>query len=349
MEAALHDPEFGYYARNIGTVGRSGDFSTSATLSGIHARALASWVREQRALLSSSVPASDSEGHPPQRPAGAGQGGGVCHLIEIGPGTGQLHRDLRRALGWRGRRGLRSHLVERSPKLRAVQRRTLGFSAAWGRVGWHDHPAAALKAAGGRALIFSNELVDAFPVTLLQRDGGTWQEVWLELLPDGRLVESLRPAAEPPRTSLKPEAFAEGQRIEVHESYRQWLAEWLPAWKAGSMLTIDYGDNAETLYYRRPQGSLRGYRRHARREGLGIYQDPGQCDLTADVNFTDLRQWGAAAGLTSELQETQSQFLLRHATARNKADEYLTDSAGAGGAFVCLHQRPEAETERHAD
>ncbi len=315
MEAALHDPEFGYYSRNITTVGREGDFSTSASLSGLLARALASWVRGQRA----------SEDAP-------------RHLIEIGPGTGQLHRDLRRALGWRGRLGLRSHLVERSPKLRAVQRRTLG-PASW-RVSWHDHPAAALQAAGGRALIFSNELVDAFPVTLLQREGGVWQEVWLELMPGGRLVETLRPPGSPPGTSLEAAGFAEGQRIEVHDSYREWLGGWLPGWKAGMMLTIDYGSEAAQLYHRRPDGTLRGYHRHQRLEGPQLYRDPGHCDLTADVNFTDLQQWGRADGLKSVLLETQSQFLARHAIPRNRADEWLADAAGPGGAFLCLQQKP---------
>ena len=33
MEAALYDPNFGYYARQIRSVGAQGDFSTSATLS----------------------------------------------------------------------------------------------------------------------------------------------------------------------------------------------------------------------------------------------------------------------------------------------------------------------------
>lgn len=317
MEAALHDPVFGYYSRNITTVGRGGDFSTSASLSGMLARALASWLRQQRA---------DSREK------------GICHLIEIGPGTGQLHRDLRRALGWRGRWGLHSHLVERSPELRRHQHRTMGLFAR--HISWHGHPAEALRAAGGRAFIFSNELVDAFPVTLLERGEGAWQEVWLELLPDGRLVETLRAPTVSPDTSLKAEDFADGQRIEVHASYREWLDEWLPIWKAGMMLTIDYGGTADQLYYRRPQGSLRAYRRHERLEGLGIYRDPGHCDLTADVNFTDLACWGRAQGLSHTSPETQADFLSRHARVQNAADAWLTDPAGPGGAFLFLQQKP---------
>jgi len=311
MEAALYDPGFGYYTRNIRTVGARGDFSTSATLSSRLARAIAGWVGE------------------------AGSGGGR-DLIEIGPGSGVLHRALRQALGWRGRWRWRSHLVERSPVLRAEQRRVLGR---FGRgVQWHADPAAALAAAGGKALIFSNELVDAFPVTLLQRHGGTWQEVWLELTPEGGVVETLRPAGEV-RTSLRAADFPEGQRVEVHVSWQDWFRQWRPAWREGAMLTIDYGDTADRVYYRRPQGSLRGYHQHQRLEGLALYRDPGHCDLTAEVNFTDLILHGKALGLTTVRLENQAAFLARYSKAETAEDERLADPHGAGGAFWCLEER----------
>lgn len=314
MEAALFDPCFGYYSRLISTVGRRGDFSTGASLSNRLARSIAAWVCHQRAA-------------------------GVCHLIEIGPGTGQLHRELRKTLGWHGRRKLHSHLVERSPVLRAVQRRTLGLSA-WA-TDWYDHPAAAVHASGGKALIFSNELVDAFPVTLLQKEEGGWKEVWLELAPGGGLVETLRTySGGGTSTSLNPGNFAEGQRVEVHESYRQWLTEWLPHWQSGTMLTIDYGARVDSVYHRRPGGTLRGYLRHQRIDGLDIYRNPGQCDLTADVNFTDLEDWGTELGLTNTALETQSRFLNRHSSSITPADDWLADPAGPGGAFLCLHQKP---------
>ena len=175
MEAALYDPEFGYYTRQIRTVGARGDFSTSATLSPRLARAIASWVAEEA-------------------------DGGCRHLIEIGPGSGVLHRALRQALGWRGRWHLRSHLVERSPVLRAEQQRELGGPGR--RVAWHETPEEALAAAGEAALIFSNELVDAFPVTLFEHRDGVWQEVWLVLPGDGRLV-GLRKAVPGRRCSRK--------------------------------------------------------------------------------------------------------------------------------------------------
>lgn len=332
MEAALYDLEFGYYASQIRTVGAQGDFSTSATLSPRLAAAIAGWIGQ--------------EGEKDR---------GLRHVIEIGPGNGVLHRDLRRCLGWQGRRRWTSHLVERSPALRKVQRNTLGW---WGRrgVSWHGDPAAALQAADGAALIFSNELVDAFPVMLLQKHQNVWHEVWLELAASGRPAETLRPVSSLEILTLfsaarHPEAFPEGQRIEGHASCRSWLEAWRPAWKRGAMLTIDYGSRLEDLYYRRPGGTLRGYRNHRRLEGLDIYGNLGSCDLTADVNFTDLENWGVGLGLKTTSLESQATFLERfHPSRQGKRDQdeagtRLADEAGAGGAFQCLVQVPAA-TER---
>ena len=314
MEAALYDPGFGYYSTRIRTVGARGDFSTSATLSPLLARGIASWI----------VRAAPAD---------------CRHLIEIGPGNGILHRALRRALGWRGRWRWHSHLVERSPLLREEQRRTLRWVG--GDVQWHGSPAEALQAANGCAIIFSNELVDAFPATLLQLHEGSWQEVWLELKADGRVVETLRPAPDP-GTGLVPNPFEAGQRVEGHASYRDWCRAWRPHWRSGAMLTIDYGDTAEGLYHRRPGGTLRGYHRHQRLEGLQIYRDPGHCDLTADVNFTDLMDWGVASGMETISLQSQADFLAQYANAQCTADEWLQNPHGAGNAFQCLVQRPVA-------
>ena len=195
-------------------------------------------------------------------------------------------------------------------------------------------------------MIFSNELVDAFPATLLQRHEGRWHEVWLELTSGGRTVETLRPAPAP-GTGLSPEGFKEGQRIEGHPSYQEWCTAWAPHWQRGSMLTIDYGDTADRIYHRRPHGTLRGYYQHRRLEGLDLYRDPGHCDLTADVNFTDLMDWGAAHGWETLSLCSQAQFLTQYAASLPLVDPRLGDPLGAGGAFQCLVQRPPGQTSRN--
>ncbi len=90
-------------------------------------------------------------------------------------------------------------------------------------------------------MIFSNELVDAFPVRVFENTAGGWREIAVTFDADGNAGESLlSPAPLPPSSVFAPN-HAPGQRVEVHDSYRRWLADWLPHWRAGRMLTIDYG------------------------------------------------------------------------------------------------------------
>ena len=312
MEAALYDPDNGYYARHIRTVGRTGDFSTSATLSGHLANAIRTWIQEQWDLAGRKLP-----------------------LIEAGPGDGSLHHSILRGMGWLERRGLRSCLVERSPVLSKLQQ--VKLRAFRRRITWHGSMESALTECGGDALIFSNELADAFPATLLQWHEGTWQEVWLVLANNGGIGECLRPCPRSMASSACDHAWDNGQRIEVLESWREWLAAWRTHWKNGAMLTIDYGGPPGDIYFRRPGGTVRGYRHHQRLPASALYPLMGQCDVTVDVNFTDLRQWGEAAGLTTVECVRQSDFIRQRTGAKREGSPGEWE---AGEAFQCLVQRP---------
>ncbi len=312
MEAALYDPDNGYYTKNIRTVGRTGDFSTSATLGGFFNAAIRQWIREQWKLAGRKLP-----------------------LIEIGPGDGSLHHSIRRGLGWLERRGLRSHLVERSPVLRRVQEEKL--RAFRRRITWHDSMESALAACGGEAILFSNELADAFPATLLQWHDGHWQEVWLRLAENGGIVEELRPCRPGMTSSSCGIPWDEGQRIEVLHSWREWLAAWLPHWKRGAMLTIDYGGKPADIYFRRHGGTARGYLHHQRLGAADLYALMGRCDVTVDVNFTDLRDWGEAAGLATMEYVSQRDFVWQRSGAEG---ESLYQEWEVAEAFQCLVQRP---------
>ena len=262
MAKALHDPEIGYYARRISGVGRTGDFTTAPMLSDAPARAIAAWAA--RALRETD-----------------------CRdLIEIGPGEGKLAAGVLENLPWHRRWKTRLHLVETSAPLAERQRKLLG-----NRATWHRDMIRALAACQGNAVIFSNELVDAFPVRRFQKTVAGWQELAVHFDAQRRAHESLLPPAPLPDSSGFLASHPLGQCIEVHDSYRRYLTEWLPAWKSGRMLTIDYGAAAETLYHRRPSGTVRSYLLQQRLEGPAIYENPGRQDLTADVNFTDLQNW----------------------------------------------------------
>ncbi len=304
MARALFDPERGYYTRHIKTVGARGDFATSATLSPSLGKAVAAWLKAE-ALLQ------------PQ----------VRHVIEIGAGDGSLMHAVRQSLGWWTRRKHTFHIVETSPVLRGRQQEKLG-----GAVRWHTTLEAALEHAQGGAFLYHNELLDAFPATLVQWAAAAqaWQEVWV---PEALHPNSFDAAL---FSALRHTTFANGQRCELHPSIHAWLQGWAPLWQRGSMLTIDYGDEFPRLYHRRPQGTLRAYLMHQRLTGMDIYANPGRQDITADINFTDYRAWLRSLGLEEAAYHTLAEFLRPHGS-----EPQLLDPDGAGTAFKCLvHRRP---------
>jgi SAM-dependent MidA family methyltransferase len=313
MQEALYHPRHGYYSANIRSVGADGDFSTSATLDPGLGKAIAAWILKKAVNLGwKRVP-----------------------VIEIGAGSGELARSVLHHLGWKNRWRIHYQIHETSPILRSQQKNNLR----WHRVRWIDSLPEALRKHRGRAIIFSNELVDAFACRLFVKGEDAWREIGVRIHPDGSLSEVLI-------GSIQNEAgfdvfshLPTGQRVERHDSYRIWLDSWSKEWLEGSLLTIDYGDLAQSLYERRPGGSLRSYWKHARFSGMDLYARFGKQDLTADVNFSDLIDWGCRLGWQSGALLTQSGFIAQMAgSSQAMSLSGLPDEAGE--AFKVLEQSP---------
>jgi SAM-dependent MidA family methyltransferase len=321
MRRALFDPQSGYYAHHIRAVGRRGDFSTSATTGHALGEAVAHWLKEEFRLAPS-----------------------VRTVIEVGGGDGSLMRAVQRSLGFIGRWGVRFFMVENSPVLREQQQAASGPAMAS-----LEGMTSVLRACEGRALIFHNELLDAFPVTLAERDENAWHEVWLAWR-DGKWHEELRPLR---LTKVVRHAYSAlssqqaGQRVELGVAARDWLREWAPHWRGGAMLTLDYGGEFPQLYQRRPRGTLRAYLAHQCLGGAEVYANMGRQDITADVNFTDIRRWGEALGWRTVWDGTQREFLqsrvrdFARRLGQDAALRFLADEHGAGGAFRALVQRAD--------
>lgn len=309
MARALHDPDHGYYARRITAVGQRGDFTTAPMLSDAPARAIAIWASLAMREF------------------------GCWNLIEIGPGEGRLAAGVLKFLPWHVRWKTRLHLVETSVPLAERQQKLLGRRATW-----HRSMEGALTACGGNAVIFSNELVDAFSVRRFKKTPAGWQELAIKFNPQGQALEFLLPIGPLPDSSGFLKSHPGGQWIEVHDSYRRELTQWMPAWKSGRMLTIDYGATAENLYHRRTHGTLRAYLFQQRLEGPAIYQNPGRQDLTADVNFTDLQNW-SQPWISKQTLMTFREFLQGTLDLRRSHDLNLSDDQGAGSAFLVLDQQ----------
>jgi len=85
-----------------------------------------------------------------------------------------------------------------------------------------------------------------------------------------------------------------------------WLRVAVQKLDRGSLVLFDYGGTAEELEPRRTLGTLRTYRAH--HLGPDPLAEPGQTDITVDVNFTALLAVAGQAGAEAELVR-QDDFL----------------------------------------
>jgi SAM-dependent MidA family methyltransferase len=154
----------------------------------------------------------------------------------------------------------------------------------------------------------ANELIDNLPMAVAQRTTEGWRERWVGL--DGDVLVWID--ADPrPAVVAWLEAFAGevdvGGWVEVQLQARQWLIDVLGHVEAGSLLLFDYGDTKEGLASRRPQGTLRTYRNH--HLGPDPLDEPGETDITADVNFSALVETARSIPRTDVCLTRQEDFL----------------------------------------
>jgi SAM-dependent MidA family methyltransferase len=176
-----------------------------------------------------------------------------------------------------------------------------------GRVAWcnlHD-----LK--GMQGCFLSNELIDAFPVHLVDKDDGELKELFIVNGPDG-FIEEVRPLQNQAIVDyfeLVCHGLLEGNRGEVNLHALQWMREVAEVLGRGFVLTIDYGYPAEELFapFRR-NGTLLCYHKHQSNENP--YQRLGCQDITAHIDFTALQKTGEQYGLSSLYFGEQYRFLM---------------------------------------
>jgi SAM-dependent MidA family methyltransferase len=167
-------------------------------------------------------------------------------------------------------------------------------------------------------VVFSNELLDAFPVHRIVLQGGEFKEFYVTVDENGNfdwLLEALSPALSPRLEAYFKEVGsrpAEGQVIEVSLEMEHWLRRVGARMHSGYVVSVDYGAMAEDLYLpgANRQGTLRGFQRHQFVDDL--LAQPGTHDLTTTVNWSFVRAVGASAGLEFVELIRQDQFLLRN-------------------------------------
>lgn len=276
MAACLADEEFGYY-RRTNAIGAAGDFTTAPEISQVFGELVGLWLADQW----------QAQGAPTR-----------FNLVELGPGRGVLMQDALRAAGQALPAFLaaaRLHLVDISVPMRDEQRRRLGAYAP----NWH----ADLADVPNDAPIFvvANEFFDALPVRQHVRRGAAWHERRVGL-PDGRLgfvdgdaveVDFTRPQA--PDGAIV-ETCPAGEKIGCALGAR--IAE-----QGGAALAIDYGTSVSGW-----GDTLQALRKH---KPIDVFEAPGECDLTAHVDFPVLMAAARKGGAASFGIVGQGAFLTR--------------------------------------
>lgn len=335
MEMALYDPWFGYYMRREqgdAQIGWNGDYYTSSDLHPTFGRALATQLRQIDDLL----------GHPDP-----------FSVVEMGPGKGLLARDILEACADQGdsfAKRLSYVMVERSPAMKALQRRALApwlpsrHAISWAE-GIHT-----LGTGSVEGVLLSNELVDALPVHRVRVENGELREVYVDMH-EGRFCEQLKPLSTPALAQYLDKvgvALSEGQTAEINLEAVAWIREVARVLRKGLVITIDYGHTAQDLYsWDRRRGTLLCYYRHNASEDP--YSRVGLQDMTSHVDFTTVALTGEEAGLhvtgfTNHLsfltglgiEETLQQLDPESAAFRSIVD--LLDPRGMGQTFKILIQ-----------
>ena len=297
MDACLYYPQHGYYTRPEQAPRR--DYFTSVDASPIFGRLLARQFQEMWIQLG--------------RPA-------EFLLVELGSGQGALAAqilDCVRECFPEFHRALQYVAVERSAVRRAAAEKLLAKHIA----ARHFATVADLPAVIPCGCIFSNEFFDALPVHRVVREGDALREIYVGLGTNG-LCEQVGPLSSPTLAEYLAEqeiALQEEQQAEINLEACARIAEIGARLIRGSVLTIDYGHEAQELYDdRHMRGTLLAFEKH--RASENYFRAPGQQDLTAHVNFTALDRHGKLGGLQRTGFTSQSNFLLGLARHSEFAD-----------------------------
>src|SRR5438552_8333004 len=294
MQAALYDEREGYYCRlDRIPQGRAGDYRTAPETSPLFAATFAWYFSKLFAELFLEM------GSPPAWTIfEAGAGGGEfahgvlkslqAHYPEVFSATSYVIDEVSSA----ARRRAAARLSEFAERL------------TFQRFDEINHPASV-------GIVFSNELIDAFPVHRVIMRKGRLRElcvgldqtdfVWVERDPDEPVAEYCG------RIELR---LSEGQIAEINLEAEEFISRAAGLFAHGYLITVDYGAERSELLDSpgRFNGTLRAFHRH--HLITNALAKAGEQDLTSTVDWTQIKEVGRRAGLRAVRLERLDHFLL---------------------------------------
>jgi len=288
MALALYHPRDGYYRRPEGRWGFQGaDYYTALDLGPLLGEAVACRLARAWERLGRPDPFVVLE-------PGAGRGWLGRDLLQAAPA---VDPDFGRAIRYLHR--------DDNPAAAAAAREALGphLDAGRARLVAQDEPLAPFRGA-----ILSNELFDALPAQPWRWDGAAWQYEALTAAGPAWLPGA--PCAATTWFQAQSEDGLEsGDGAPWCEALPGLVQDLAGSLEAGLFLAIDYGETAARLLDK--GADLRRYRGH-QVDGKW-WEDLGESDLTADVDFTRLAALLEAAGLAGTALLTLGRWVRAHA------------------------------------
>jgi SAM-dependent MidA family methyltransferase len=274
MDLVLYHPQYGYYGSGQVAIGAEGDFFTSSSLGADFGQLWAEQFLEIAEILGFPQP---------------------FYLVEVGAGLGYFANDVLNYLQEKSPtlyNSLAYIVIENCQILAEKQKSFLEnhhHVIAWKT--WQEIEDNSLT-----GCIFSNELIDAFPVHQVVFCQGKLKEIYL----NNQLQEVIAPLSTDKILEyfefLSINISSENYRTEVNLAALDWLENVANKLKKGYVITVDYGYSAEKYYHpQRYQGTLQCYWQHQRHNDP--YRYLGYQDITTHVNFTALEKQGLQVGL----------------------------------------------------
>nr|CCA26474.1 conserved hypothetical protein [Albugo laibachii Nc14] len=293
MQRALAHPTHGYYMKKD-VFGAQGDFTTAPEISQMFGELIAIWCIATWKEMGSPDP---------------------IHIVELGPGRGSLMSDfLRSSRSFPTfHSALQVHMVEISPALRKIQEGMLKDVDGIRSLQWHT---SLTHVPEGPLLVIAQEFFDAMPVHQFEYTERGWCERLIDVhqkngerffrfvlspgpTPAARVLighqnlQGLRSGVSE-ESSVITEQAQIGDQLEISPAsftIMQEIARRISA-NRGAALIVDYGHNHPSTF------SLRGIRNHAFVDAL---EEPGEIDLSANVDFKTLARYATAEPNISSL------------------------------------------------
>lgn len=297
MNLVLYHPNYGYYSSGKAVIGSQGDYFTSSSLGAYFGELLAKQFLEIWHYLEQPKP---------------------FYLVEMGAGNGNLAKDILNYLIQDQSfviESLEYIIIEASPALKEKQKENLKYFLSQNiNITWKS-----LAEIPDNSLIgclFSNELIDAFPVHRLTIKDQQLQEIYVHYH-EGKLEEIIGDLSTPKlldyfnlvSINLLTDDYPEGYTTEVNLAALDWLETVSKKLNQGYLITIDYGYPSIKYYHpQRYQGTLNCYYQH--RHHPNPYVNLGEQDITAHVDFTALEKQGQLLGLNTVGLTQQGLFLM---------------------------------------